>query len=449
MTISLQLAAYVAATNFEDLPVSAVDAAKTSMLDTLAVAWAGSEAPGCPEVLGLQQQRGGAQESSTWGRPGVHLPAAAAALVNGLAAAALDYDCMHGGFHADGGTLAAALAVAERQHSSGRSLLRAFILGSDVSCRIAAACHVRRWGWWDTPVITGFGCAAAAGLLLGLDQRRIAHAFGLVYSRTGGTLQLNVDHSLSKRLAMGLAAEAGVNAALMAQAGLTGPLEAFEGEFGFSRVYAPIDPQRLFDGVGRSFSAQAMTFKPYPACGCSHTAIEAALSLMRDHRLAPGDVTAVLVTISPYMNTLVGGEFEPHGSQVAAQFSVRYAIACAIHRGGFTLADLEPAAMRDPAVLQTVRRVAVAVDESSESTRACVLSLEAGGAMHTLRTDTAPGSPACPMEPQRHAAKISDAFARGSHPMTPADIARFTREVQAIEMLPDANRLIKEFSPCQ
>lgn len=443
MLLSTRLARYVTETGMDAFTPQTVRAAKQSILDTLAVAWAGTAAAGCTELHRLHGERGGRAESHSWGRA-EKLPTPAAALVNGMAAAALDFDAMHGGFHADGCTLAAALAVAEGERRSGRELLRAFVLGSDLSCRIASSCHVKRLGWWDTPLIAGFGCAAAAGLLLGLDAERIAHAIGLVFGRTGGTLQLNVDQSLAKRLAMGLAAESGVHAAFMARAGITGPAAVFEGEFGFSRVYAPVDSAVLLHDLGTTFAAGAMTFKPYPSCGCTHTAITATLELVREQGLEADDIASVSVTISPYMHALVGADFDPDGTEVAAQFSVQYAVACALHRGGFSLAELEPAAMRDPAVLATARKTRVLVDEGSDSDRACSVTLTVAGASFTRSKSVAPGSPQAPLDAASHAAKVADCFSRGVRPMRADAIERVVRAVQGLENLPLAGDLMKE-----
>ncbi|MDP3139202.1 MAG: hypothetical protein Q8N17_23070, partial [Burkholderiaceae bacterium] len=234
-------------------------------------------------------------------------------------------------------------------------------------------------------------------------------------------------------------------AALLAQAGITGPRQPFEGEFGFYRVYAPADEDVLFAQPGQRFAAEGMTFKPYPSCGCTHTAIAAVAALMKAHSLQPADVEGAHVSVSAYSHALVGSAFAPGADpQVAAQFSVRYTVACAVLRGGFGLRDIEIDAILDPAAKALAARVECVADPRNDSTRECELTLRCtGGRAFTLRMADAPGSPALPMSERARRDKIFECMSRGVRPLRESSIDAFVARVMAIENLPAVGDLFE------
>ncbi|MGZ5225472.1 MAG: MmgE/PrpD family protein, partial [Burkholderiales bacterium] len=308
-SISELIARHVASQQYEALPRSTVDAARKLMLDTLAVAWAGRDAPGAPEAHALMISDGGAAESTIWGYGG-KLPASGAAFLNSLFGAALDYDAVNT-VHADVCVLPAALAVAEREHASGKAFLNAYAVGSDLACRLGGAITGHHKGWFTTSIYGVFGAAAAAARLLELDERAIARAFGIALSQAAGTQQANIEQALTKRLQSAFAARAGVFSALLAARGVTAPREAFEGKFGLFQLYQEGNPLKVLDGLGIQFEQEKTNLKKYPTCACGHAALDAAFSLIREYDLKPDDVTAIEVTHSPLMHRLVGAPFDP------------------------------------------------------------------------------------------------------------------------------------------
>src|SRR5512134_572516 len=161
--LSHQLARHAVMTAYGAIPEPALNAAKLFMLDTLAVAWAGSDAPGCREAHALLADEGGRGDGTAWVYGG-RLPATAAAFINGMTSSALDYDSIASGaaLHINIAVLPAALAIAERQRASGREFLAALVLGSDIMFRIAAGTTRPNRGFHYTGAIGVFGAAAAA-----------------------------------------------------------------------------------------------------------------------------------------------------------------------------------------------------------------------------------------------------------------------------------------------
>ena len=443
-TLSQQLAQHVARARFEDLPSEAVDAAKRFMLDTVAVAWAGSDAPGCDAARQVALEDGGRPDSTVWAY-GDRLPASACAFLNSMFAAALDFDSMgrDAPTHVNIVVLPAALAVAERTHASGRDFVTALAVGCDLMYRRAASCEAQgepHRGWFYTSVHGGIAAAAACASLLKLTPGQTAHAIGLACSQASGTQQANIDPSLTKRMQSGFAARSGVFSALLAAKDISAPREALEGRYGLFAMYQRGDPQRLLDGLGERYENGEFSVKKYPSCGCNHTAIEGALELVSTHALVPDDVERAEVEISPFMDRLVGSRFDPGSNpQAAAQFNIRYSIATAIHRRRFGLAEIDNAVVHDPAIARLIDRIDVKVDPNNPGTRGPMV-LRVRSRRHgelSVRVEHEPGSSASPLSDADIEEKARACFALGAKPLDPQAIASLIEHIASIEREPD------------
>jgi len=242
-SLSEQLAAFWAQARYEDLPPEVVRAAKRLLLDTLAAGVAGGRTSVVDSVLRGAQAASGAGDIVLWGRAETLAPAAAA-LVNGTAAHALELDDFGGCGHSGAVVIPAVCALAQQQRSSGRDTILAIAAGYDVAGRVLEGSggyrpHNER-GWHSTGTCGSFGAAAGAARLLGSDRREFAHALGIAGTFTGGTWAFLADGALVKRFHPGKAAETGVAAALLARAGLTGPARILDANWGgFYPTYAP------------------------------------------------------------------------------------------------------------------------------------------------------------------------------------------------------------------
>jgi 2-methylcitrate dehydratase PrpD len=451
LSLSQRLAAHIAGVDRQRIPAASFASAKLFMLDTLAVAWAGSDAPGCPEIHGWLAEEGGRAASSAWAYPG-RLPAASAAMLNGTSAAALDYDSLgsRAPSHVSIVVLPAALAVAEQVHASGEAFLDAFVIGCDVMCRLGAAIQLPHRGFFYTSSIGGLGAAAAAARLLKLDAAQTAHALGLAFCQASGTQQTNVEPSLAKRTLSGFAARAGVTAAALAQRGLTAPANVIEGPFGVFKLYQPGSAEVLVDGLGTRFRNTELSVKKYPSCGCNHTAIAATLQLVRQYDLQPDDIESAEVAVSPFINTLVGMPYDPSGDpQVAAQFSIRYSIACALVRRKLGLAEIQRDAALDPVINQHVPKVSVRVDPALTGERGPVtvsLRSRKHGAI-ACTVEHVPGSDESPLSEADLNEKFSECFQCGAAPLSKAQIALLTERVQGLERVADMASFFDGISP--
>jgi len=443
--LSHELARHAASTSYAAIPEAAREAAKLFMLDTLAVSWAGSDAPGCREAHALLADEGGRADSTAWVYGG-RLPATSAAFINGMTASALDYDSIASGaaLHISIAVLPAALAVAERQRSTGKEFLAALVLGSDIMFRIAAGTKRPSRGFHYTGAIGVFGAAAAAARLLGLDVDATQHALGIAYLQSSGTQQANIQPSLSKRMLSAFAARSGVYAALLAQRGITAPSEAFEGRFGFFQLYQEGERSKVVDELGRRFDNVNVMIKKYPSCGCNHTSIEATLKLARQYDLKPDDVRSIEVTVTPYIDRIVGGDYDPSSDpQVAAQFNIRYSIACALVRRRLGLVEIQEQAARDPAIAAHIGKVSVRVDESQTGTRGPVI-VRMRTKQHgeiSCRVEDVPGTPGAPLLESEVDEKFRECFGLGVCPLNRDQIATLTARIRGVDRIADMSRL--------
>lgn len=432
------LAAWAAGLRYEDLPAEAVARAKRLLLDTLAVAWAGSGADGIAALHGLALRQGGAPDSGLWALGG-RVPAPQAAFVNGAMAAALDFDSVHdeATVHADIVVVPAALAVAEQGNLAGREFLAAYVAGDEMLVRMGLAIQSHP-GWFYTSVLGVFAAAAAAARALRLDAAGVQAAMGIALSRAAGTQQALVERSLTKRLQSAFAARDGVDAAQLAQCGVSAPAEAFEGRCGFEALYTKLDHAVVLEGLGRDYRFASLTLKKYASCFCNHAAIEAALDLVSRHKLRAEEVVSASVRISPFMARLVGADFSPGDNpQVAAQFSVQYSVASALQRGRFSVEDIHPAAVASQEVGALARRVHVEVDAAQDGkfVPATVSVKTSRGAEYHATATELPGTPSHPMSDDEHRGKAIACLTSGARPMTEAQAARFADRVGRVETL--------------
>ena len=450
LTVTHRLAQHVAECRYEAIPEASFDAARRFMLDTLAVAWAGSDAPGCREAHALLMDEGGRADSTAWAF-GKHagLPAMSAAFVNGMTSAALDYDGIGSGasVHVNITVLPAALAMAERQHSSGRDFLSAFVIGADLTYRLAAAATLPNEGFHFVPIYGVFGAAAACARLLKLDVMQTRHALGIAFMQASGTQQANIDPSLSKRMMSAFAARAGVHAALLAARGVTGPAQAIEGKFGLFNMYQNGSAAPILDQLGSRFDNVLGSIKMYPSCGANHVTIGGMLELIHRHDLKADDVVSVDVTMPPYAARLVGNAYDPGGdAQVAAQFSVRYTIACLLVRRRLGLSEIQEAAARDPEINRHVAKVHVHIDDTLKSMRGPIvlrLRTKTHGEISTI-AEHVPGSLEMPVSEIEIRQKFDECLRLGVCPLDDERIAALTRRVQTVARMEDMSMFLKD-----
>jgi 2-methylcitrate dehydratase PrpD len=434
------LARHVVQRRDEDIPAQTRHATRRLLMDTLAVGWAGSAAPGLAEMRkGLISAGGGACD--VWGT-GERAGVLDTAFVNGVAAAALEFDSLHdaGLVHSDLVCAPAVVAIAQQRHVSGRELVTALALANDVACRLALGAQ-EHTGWWHSSLYGVFGAAAGCARLLGLDEAGVRQSLGIALGHAGGTQQAIMEQSGLKRVQSAIAARSGAFSAMLAQWNVSAPTEPFLGKFGlYAKFERGGDAEVVLEALGERYEGALSSFKKFPTCGCGHAALEAALQLASEHDLDAAMVEKAVVRISAYMNGIVGASYAPRDNPtVAAQFSVRYGVACAVIRRRIGLEEIEPSCALDEQLAALAGRIEVEVDEanSGKLAPAEVSFTLRDGRVLRRRVDLVPGSPANPMSGEELEAKARECLARGVRPLGAAQAARLMQAVEDIDSCPD------------
>lgn len=336
MTLSQQLAARIVAATYEDLPVLALDNAKTVILDTLGCTLAGAR-EAAVETLIQTPELAVRGHVSLVGRS-ERLDPLSAALVNGCAAHALDFDDVNTamGGHPSAPLLAALLAAAEAQGSTGKELLLAFIVGFETETRLARAVNFYHYdlGWHPTATLGVFGAAAACAKLLKLDELQTATALALCVSLASG-VKANFG-TMAKPFHVGHAARHGLMAVLLARQGFSASMDAFEHRQGFFNVYNG-EGRYVLDHALESWAdpldiiSPGIGIKLYPCCDSTHASIDAVRLLQQEHGFSAADVERVHVVIHPLRLTHV--DRPVLRSAIDAKFSVQYCIARSLMDG--------------------------------------------------------------------------------------------------------------------
>jgi 2-methylcitrate dehydratase PrpD len=364
MTTAQWLGERIAAFRFDDLPADALRWARIGIIDTVGVTLAGASEPCARIAHAVASPSTG--EALIFGTRERMKPSDAA-LVNGTAAHALDFDdCSNTlGGHPSAPILPALFALAEQTHASGRDFVAAYVAGFETQARLAHAVNFHHYdkGWHPTATLGVFGACAATSRLMGLDAAQTATALSIAASFASG-VKANFG-TMTKPLHVGHASRNGLIAAQLAREGFTAGDEVFEHRQGFFNVY---------NGAGH-YDAEAATrawaapldivepgiaIKQYPCCGSTHPAIDAMLMLVAEHHLTPQQVERVISRTHP--RRLQHTNRTQLKSALDAKFSVQYCVARALAQGRVVLSDFEGDAYDDPSIRAVMSKVTAEPD---------------------------------------------------------------------------------------
>lgn len=352
------LAGRIAATRYDDLPPEAVHWAKTAILDTIGVTLAGAGEPCAAIVAGVL---GSGNECLIFGSSRRAAPLNAA-LVNGTAAHALDFDDVSNsmGGHPSAPLVPALFALGEVLDCSGTDFITAYVAGFETETRIARGVHFHHYekGWHPTATLGVFGAAAACCRLMALDPARTATALAIAASLAAG-LKANFG-TMTKPLHVGHTARDGLFAALLARDGFTANPAALEHKQGFLEVFngaGNYDAAKIVADWGRPWDivSPGLGIKQHPCCGSTHPAIDALLALRRDHDLPADRIERIESWTHP--RRLAHTDRPDPQSGLDAKFSVQYCLARAALQGQIVLEDFEGDAFRDPDSRALMRRI--------------------------------------------------------------------------------------------
>lgn len=447
---------YVRGHHFNDLPEDVVERAKILILDTLGTVIAGSSAGGIGTFVDMIKEWGGKPESSILVF-GDRVPTPQALACNSAMARANDFDALHEKaiLHIAAPIVPGCLAISEKIRGvNGRDFIGAIVLGMEVMARVGLSLDTSfiKTGFQTTNHIGSFGVALAAGKLLGLDRQSMIHSLGIAYGQIAGTVQATVEGTVMVRLQQGFAAQIGILSALMAEKGIDGPQEVFQGKFG----YFPVFHQNRYDAslatrdLGKEYEIRNVSIKGFPCCFLSHYAISAMLRLAKEERIRPEEVDRIQVGVNQGAFNVVCDPLEPKrnpSSAAEALFSLPYTVACALVRGHVDLGDFSPEAINDREVGAIANKVVPVVDKEIEREHekgiapSVVEVTLKNGRKTSCRVDFAKGHPKNPMTFQDIEEKFRKCLPFSAKPFDDGKASDLIHAVRTLETLADVSQI--------
>lgn len=361
-TLTNTLGRFVAELNFEAIPAVALNTIHFGMADCVGTVIAGRVEPVSEILLEVLNPEVGPANLLFYDKVS---RSTEAALINGAAAHALDYDDVGLRGHPSTVLVPAILALAQELNSSGKDVMTAYAAGFEVWADLANRDpdqHHNK-GWHPTGIFGAVGAAAACAKLLGLSAHESAMAIALGASHSAGVMA-NFG-TMTKPYHAGNSARAGVMAAKLVKSGFTASTDALEHSQGFLMAVSPngkADVSRE-SNVGQSWGLieYGLSIKKYPLCFCTHRAIDGMLDILAKRPILADEIESIKVTTS-LRNTRVLRNSRPK-TGLEAKFSMEFAMACAVVANRVGLTELTDEFVLQPNVQHLIERVLVVADE--------------------------------------------------------------------------------------
>ena len=419
--LSRVIAEYVAGFDLKGVPAEVIDRARVAFIDTIGVMLAGSRQDVSRILCDMVKLEGSAPSASIVGQS-LRASPQLAALANGVAAHAMDYDLTYVSGQAASPVIPAILPVAETTGATPAESLAAFIIGCEVAARLARSNFKAssEGGWHTTGMVGVIAATAACARLLKLPVEQIAEAIGISTSLAGG-ISVNFG-TMTKPLHSGHAARDAVMATLLAARGFTSSPVALEAPAGYFATFGrgldvSLEP---FKDLDHRYDLAEIGYdlKAYPCGGLTHTAIEAALALRGRLSARLSDITGIHCFVTSNASSHAGVVYPQ--SIENAKFSVSYLVAYALVHGAPKIAAFTDAALRDDQVKALAKTVSASVDpELGPGTGFSPARLRitmAGGEIIEQRNDYASGSSRNPMTQAQVEEKFRDCAAQAVSP---------------------------------
>ena len=446
MSFATELSNKINELQYNSLPADAVHWAKVGILDTVGVTIAGAAEDATRIVLGVSGSSSG--PSLVFGHAR-RIGALDAALVNGTASHALDFDDCNNtlGGHPSVPILPALFALADETGATGRDFIAAYVAGFETECKLSMVVNFHQYtkGWHPTTTIGVFGSAAACAHLLKLSVEKTATALSIAASLAAG-VKSNFG-TMTKPLHVGHCARSGLFAALLARDGFTAGATAFEHKQGYFEV---------FNGAGNYDATKAIpawanplditrpgiAIKSYPCCGSTHPAIDCMLELVQKHNLKPEQVARI--DSWTHTRRLEHTNRPDPQSSLDAKFSVHYTLARALKDRTVKLEHFEGDNWKDPATRAILPKIHVATYTTEQFPADNHFGAEVkvtltDGRIVSTKTDQALGrSVDKPLPPDMLKAKFDNCAARA---LSTDNVARLSAAIQDFENAKDVREI--------
>ena len=455
-TLTGDIARFVHETDFEALPSDVLERGRIHILDGLGLALSGSQARASQSLRQFADRVGGVGTASVLGTP-MRTSPPLAALINGTSMHADNFDDTspqpspdrNGGIHATAGVLPAILALGEEANLSGQQLTEAFHIGVEIACKLNHAIDPRHYaeGFHTTGTLGIFGAAVGAAKILGLGADGVAHALALATARAGG-VRANFG-SMVEQAHAGIAAEGGVNAALLAQEGMAGGDDILGARFGWLQAAGGgVAPEMILGRLGAPWAIidPGTWIKPYPSGSLTHPAMTLLVDMMREHGFDATNVGNLNVSTNQRLiNTLIHNN---PTDAMQARFSMPFCLAVLLVEGRAGIPEFTDYMVNRPDIRAMIRRIDYQPYETVEPGFSNVTSFIdvtlMDDTIHKGRADYPRGSPEAPMSFQDVAEKFTGCAAAADWPTDKTE--RTINLVGKLEKLETVRALVSQLT---
>lgn len=442
MNESRELARFVSELEYRHLPAEVIARAKDLVLDQVGIMMACATLPWSKVIFDYVRDWGACKPESTIAYYGYRTKVENAVFANSSFGHGFEIDDHYppGESHPGCISVPSALAIAEREHATGKDLIVAVVAAYEVMGRINRAitpsCSNR--GFHAHTSVSGpFAAAAAAGKILGFDAELMVNALSIAGSHASGTKEYDQHGGSIKRMHAGLAAHGGMRSALIAQKGITAPPTILEGKHGFCRAFA--DEYRLneiTDGLGRDFKiVMGQGFKYYCACGAMHSALDGLRILMANHDDITADNVAEMI-----METNSNTRYHVDARLtdiISAQFSAPFSLAMTLVTGSNGFRDYSAENLRNPKILALASKVKMEISPEMEREawkRASILTVRLkNGTAYRQKVEYCKGLPENPLTREEFEGKFRELASVVADPEKTEEILATVMNLERIE----------------
>lgn len=391
-------------------------AARTFLLDTLAVGIAGARVPERDALIRVVAGNAdGAGEGTRLLADGRRLPASAAALVNAWQIHNQEFDCVHEGavvhpMAVIGGVL---FAIAEREGLrarpvSGLAFTDALIVAVDIAATVGL-CAREPMRFFRPAMAGALGALAGAARLVGADDDALRRAYGLLLAQLSGTMQAHVEGTPGLPLQIGFNARAAVTALDLALAGIDAPRDALDGPFGYFATYEGRFDRSPFEALGRVARITEVSHKPYPTGRAAHGALDGLARIDAESPIEVDALVAVVLEAPPLVRRLIGRPAHAGMRPAWARLCLPWLVATWLEKRAVEVVDFEPAALLDGARLARAGLVRVepnAIEDPNALVPQRLVLRFRDGRERAIELNAVLGSPARPLSRAAQLAKF-------------------------------------------
>jgi len=446
---------YIHGTSYADLPEDTIDAARRTLLWSVAIAIAGAGAQGSDAIARFALDHGGREDATIIGI-GRRAPAGLAAFANVCFAKAHEYEDKYwldtdGGFAMGFAVAPAVLAAAEAEGGiDGQRVLAAIALGVDAQARLLSAIKSdlapTHTGWNSTYLFCNYGATVGVAKVLGLSEAQMLDALGLIHAQAAGNFQGQMEGVLGIRLQGGFAVRNAIAAVELARLGITGAHQFLTGRFGFYKLHFPnhtVDYDDILRDAGRVFLGTNLGFKGYPCGVVAHPILDAV------RQLRPKAALKDIRKIKVYGTTILGIMAEPREQRlnprnaIDAQFSLPWVIACVLRDGNLRLSHFDDALVRNAEYLDIAHKVEIDMQEGRKAATVA-FELADGTMLNSEPVEFCKGHPENPVTTEEMVDVLRSHLPLAPVPYTAEEGDRIISRLLAISELSDVRQVFQK-----